>query len=724
VEAVRDARAGRNLRRPSILLVLWIGVLAIPSTATRFDGLPFSSIPEAFALALLLPLVLSAAHRRLLRHALARYPRWVGAALIGTALAAGALKLVLAPVRPAGFLACYQTTLGPPLGGPCERSFENPFFRFNVTRVDPVIDFGPGDWDLSFLNSLRFNFYPWVPGLRRRDRVPLEVAWRGVIESGQQDALVTYVGQGTVGIDATSIDLPRIYDTHGTVPLKLPAGRHVVRIYYTFDDGSRTGERRPLGPYATFRLTTTGSDGAAGAPVRAGPAPAWLRLASVMVDALVLGVSFVLLAYYVRLLRGQLRPVAVAASAFAAVWVAGRAFGLPAHIGGTVVTWSLLVFVLGRNKSTRLLLSYFVLLLLGIWLALGSYPRLSTVVYRSAGDDWYTYESFARTILETWSLEAGERVFYTQPLFRYVRFTEHFLLGDADPLIDLLGWTALHWTVLWAACVLRGTARIAPARAALFGVAAALTLALAGSVIVVAMIKLSLSEHVTWIFIAAAFALLGSRHVQQWPLGAAFVGAAIITRPNQAPALLCVAVAFLGAALWRRRRAAFVAGAVGCAVSLLPLAHNLYYGGSPVIFTTTAIHPATMGVPVATLAKVTSDAAARAEVTTQVRALLFLAPGPSRTLDGERVKFVLYGLQFVWLAALCLAIGGSVPADRRLLALVPVLYLGVHVFYDVRVYYPRHILAASFGMGLVTMAIAAARSRPARAVSRDEGATV
>jgi len=708
----------------SVLLVLWIGVLAIPSTTTRFDGLPFSSIPEALALALLLPLAVSSAHRRLLRAALERCPPWVGTALIGTLLAAGALKLVLAPVRPAGFFACYRTTLGPPLAGPCERSFENPFFRFNVTRVDPVIDFGPGDWDLSFLNSLRFNFYPWVPGLRRRDRVPLEVAWRGVIESGPQDALVTYVGQGTIGIDATSIDLPRIYDAHGTVPLKLPAGRHVVRIYYTFDDGSRTGERRALGPYATFRLTAIGSDGAAGAPVRAGPAPAWLRATSVMVDVLGLGVAFVLLGYYVYLLRAQLRPVAVVASAFAAVWAAGLAFGLPAHIGGTVVTWSLLVFVLGRHKSTRLLLSYFILLLLGTWLALGSYPRLSTVVYRSAGDDWYTYESFARTILETWSLEAGEPVFYTQPLFRYVRFTEHFLLGDADPLIDLLGWSALHWTLLWAASVLRGTARIAPARAALFGAGAALTLALAGSVIVVKMIQASLSEHVTWIFIAAAFALLGSRSAGRWPVGAAFLAAALITRPNQAPALFCIAIAFLGAALWRRRRVAFVAGAVGCAVALLPLAHNLYYGGSPVIFTTTATNPATLGVPVATLARMASDPAARAAVTTQVRALMFLAPGPSKTLDGERVKFVLYGLQGVWLAALCLAIGGSVPGSRRLLALVPALYLVVHVFYDVRFYYPRHILAAYFGMGLVTMAIAAARSRPARVVPRDAGAAV
>jgi hypothetical protein len=699
-------------RRSSSLLVSLVAVLLIPSTATRFDGLPLSSIPEAFALAVLLPLIVSTAHRRLLNRTLTRCPSRVWLALLGTVLAGGALKLALAPARPAGFLACYESTLMPPPAGRCERSFENPFFRYDATRIDPAIDFGPDDWDLSFLNSLRFNFYPWVAGLRRRDRVPLKVAWRGVVESDRQDAVVTYVGQGIIGVDAASIDLPRAYDAPATVSFQLPPGRHLVRVFYTFDDGSMTRERRQLGPYATLRLTT-GADGEARAPLRAVPAPAGVRLAGAALDALVLGVSFVLLGYYVRLLRFQRRPIAALGLAFAAIWLAGRAVALPAYIGVTLVSWSLLPFVLGRNRSTRLLLAYFVLLLMGVWLALGAYPRLSTVVYRSAGDDWYTYESFARTILETWSLEAGERVFYTQPLFRYIRFAEHFLLGDADPLINLLGWTALHWTVFWAASALRGTARVGRARAALFGLAAALTLALAGSVIVVTMMQLSLSEHVTWIFLAAAFALLGGRTVRGWPAGAAFLGAAVITRPNQAPALVCVAIAFLGAALWQRRRVAFAAAAVFLAVCLLPLAHNLYYGGSPVIFTTTAIHPATAGVPVATLARVTSDTAARAEVVTQVRALMFLPPGPSRTLDGERVKFVLYGLLGVWLAALCLAVGGRVPANRRLLALVPALYLAVHVVYDVRVYYPRHILAAYFGMGLVAMAIAGSRFTPA-----------
>ena len=44
------------------------------------------------------------------------------------------------------------------------------------------------------------------------------------------------------------------------------------------------------------------------------------------------------------------------------------------------------------------------------------------------------------------------------------------------------------------------------------------------------------------------------------------------------------------------------------------------------------------------------------------------------------------------------------------LAFVPAMYLGVHVFYAVGNYYPRHIMAAYFAMGLVTMTIAAQRA--------------
>jgi hypothetical protein len=229
---------------------------------------------------------------------------------------------------------------------------------------------------------------------------------------------------------------------------------------------------------------------------------------------------------------------------------------------------------------------------------------------------------------------------------------------------------------------------------------------------VIAMIRLSLSEHVTWIFTAAAFALLCSRRASRWVAGSALLAAALITRPNQAPALLAITAAFLIVPMWRSSRAAWIAAATFAAVCLLPLAHSVYYGGRAVIFTTTGGSPDTLGIPVATLARVGSDPTARAAVLQVVRGLLFLPPWRS-SIGNDDVKFVIYGLQAVWLVALFLAVRRSVPVRLRVLAFVPLVYLGVHVFYSVGNYYPRHILAAYFAMGLVTMTIAAV-PRPRR----------
>ena len=664
-----------------MLPVLWIGVLAAPSALTRFDGLPFSSLTEAFAVAIVLPLALSAALRRVLSRTLSKCPVRVWFALLGAVIGCGVLKSILAPARPAGFIACYESTLTPLPDRRCERSFENPLFRFGATRVDRVIDFGPQDWNLSFFNSLRFNFL-WLPGERRQDRLPFKVAWRGIVESGEEtQAQVTYAGQGRVGIDARSIELPRAYDVEHTIPITLTPGRHVVRIEFSFDDDSRAIVR-PAGPYATFRLTSPGPDGKPGAALRAAEPPAWLRAAALVVDAIAIGVSILLLSMYVRLLRFELRgaPIAV---------------------------------LLRRHRATRLLFAYFVLLLAGAWVALDAYPRLGTVVYRRAGEDWLTYESHARAILETRSLEGAESVFYMQPLFRYIRFAEHLLFGDGDPIINVLARTALYWTILWAASSLIGAGRIGPARTTLFAIAAVLTLALAGSAVVALMIELSLSEHATWIFTAAAFALLASRRPRRWAAGAAFLGAALITRPNQSPALLAIAVAFLAPALRQSWRPALVALSVLGGVCVLPLTHNLYYGGRAVFFTTTAGSPATLGIPASTLARTMTDATAREQTAREVRGLFFLPPWRS-SFGHDEVRFVLYGLQAAWIAALWLAARRSTAASLRLLAVVPGLYLGVHLVYAVGNYYPRHIIAGHFAMGLVTMTIAArARGAPA-----------
>ena len=146
------------MARACLLLGLAL-LLVLPSANYQvFDGLPLARAPEFLALALLIPLLLGRGLRRLHQRWMSRWPRPLRVALIAAATVGLGLKVVLlASGTYQGFAACYRSSLEAPTTGPCERSFENPLFRFAVTRLDRAVHFGEHDWDLGFLNTVRFD---------------------------------------------------------------------------------------------------------------------------------------------------------------------------------------------------------------------------------------------------------------------------------------------------------------------------------------------------------------------------------------------------------------------------------------------------------------------------------------------------------------------------------------------------------------------------------------
>jgi hypothetical protein len=174
------------MARGGVFLVALL--LLVPSANYHyFDGLPLSGWPELLGLVLLMPLLVSPVLRRLYARRARRWPHSLRVGVLGAACVALTLKvLLLASGTHAGFPACYRSPLEPPRSGPCQRSFENPFFRFSVTRIDHGISFGERDWDLGFLNDVRFRFYP-RPTYRGplRWRIPIAVTWQGLIERAE-----------------------------------------------------------------------------------------------------------------------------------------------------------------------------------------------------------------------------------------------------------------------------------------------------------------------------------------------------------------------------------------------------------------------------------------------------------------------------------------------------------------------------------------------------------
>jgi hypothetical protein len=693
-------------------------LLVLPSANYQvFDGLPLARAPEFLALALLIPLLLGRGLRRLHERWMSRWPRPLRVALIAAAAMGLGLKVVLlASGTYQGFPACYRSPLEGPTTGPCERSFENPLFRFAVTRLDRAVHFGEHDWDLGFLNTIRFDrHYDGLQGRLRR-RLPIEASWRGAVERPRPwVARVTYVGEATIRLDPdgpeagrASTTLPPHYGAPATALVPVPGGRHDVRIDYRFDDGSTWGGPRPSGPWATLQVERgRGPEGRDPGPPITPIRPAWpWRALAAAGDAAVALLAISILLFYVGLLwrdAGLLVLVAVAAP------LADRLdpvrLGLPGSLGLCLVLALVAGPLLGRRWRRRLVGAFFATLYVTWFVTQRTFRRLDIVTLRDWAGDPLFYESQARAILDTWSLEGGERIFVYQPLFRYIRFSERLLLGEGDGLVSLLGLAALYWALCWAIARLWARPAAPASRTLLFGGVAMFMLALVSTPPVVYFVQASLSEFPTWVFLLLLFPMLfASRSPVQWRAGSALASLSLLTRSNQAAGVL----AQLGVFAWRtwslRPRAALAALVLSALVLALPSLHNLYYGGQLVLAGRSQPH--LLKLPPALWPRILHDPAVAKQALNQLDHVLYANPVDDPPPRGDALSRVaIRGLQVLWATACVLAIRrrGFAPGTKLLLVGLPVLYLGVHLVYVVDDYYPRHIIAGYLAMGLVTL---------------------
>jgi hypothetical protein len=380
--------------------------------------------------------------------------------------------------------------------------------------------------------------------------------------------------------------------------------------------------------------------------------------------------------------------------------------GLPTSLGLGLLLALVAGPVLGRRWRRRLAGAYFATLYVALFTTLRTFHRLDVVTLREAGSDPLTYESQARSILATWSLEGEEAVFLMQPAFRYLRFLERLVLGEGDGFLSIAALTALYWALCWALARLWPRPRPPAPRAITFAAMAGLTLALASSPPVVFFVQVSLSEYPTWIFLPLLFPLLFlSRSPRDWLRGALLVGLSCLTRLNQIPPLL----ALMGVFAWRacriRRRPALIAVGLVLATLPLPAAHNLYYGGKLVWSTGNQGAPVNSVLPPRALLRFADDPKVRDRAWYQVDHMFYLHTLRDRFPRGEHVSWVaIHGMQLLWLAVglLTLARRGA-PGTTKILLGLPLVYLGVHLFFVVDFYYPRHIIAGHLAMGLVTL---------------------
>jgi hypothetical protein len=701
--------------------VLLLVAVVFPTTdVARFDGVPLSSPHEILLLLLGATALLSPGLRRrygrLLEHGRGAV-RWI--LLIAAVISIVAKAALLADGASEGFAGCYSSPVAQ--GATCERSFANPLSLHGATRVDREIDFEPrrqsttdavayplrdvaigelaqSNWDLGFVNSYRFNFYE--PGAVDRGRLPLSVRWTGTVAGTESPLRVQYVGEVAIELGGATNELPASYSSVKRARIAIPPGRHRLAIDYRFDRVSRIGKPATR-PYARLRILSDES------PLSAVPPGFVARIEGAVTDLALalLGVSLTWLWVGIVVSLWPFAIVTAGALALAA--------GTTADVGQsailTTVVWALVVAIAWRRPLHGLSFGFIALAGVAIVQSAHGFPSLDAVLYRSGGSDWLTYESFARDIFTTHSLQGGEDVFYYQPGYRYLLAVVRLLLGEGDLIPSALAQALTNFTILVLTWRFADRTRLGSPRGALIALGAALTLAVLNSATVVSLFRVGASEWPTWAAIPAAVALLFCGRGRRDALGGTVLLAiALLMRPNQAPALALLVLLSVGPLLFTRRRTALACVAIFTALALLPAVHNVVYGRTLVFTPTGANVPQNLLLRPSELDQVFDDRATRELLVEQAARILYFKPAEEFVAAlpySSSLARLFHGLQLLWVAAIAFAITNRrrLSLEAKGLLLVPVLLLLPFLFYNPLVYYPRHMVAGHLAMAVSAM---------------------
>ena len=696
-----------GLAKRSYFLILFLLVLLPTSNFHTFNGIPFSVLVELIAIALLAPLLVSRGIRRLYSDLLFRRRSWLGVALVSTAVLGVLLKvLILISGVHTGFLGCYESPLAAPVPGDCEKSYENPFQRFDATRLDRELNFQPDGWGLTFVNSNRFNFHAAVEGNVLRDRLPFRGSWSSTVNTSDLgQMIISYTGEGEVRAGGETATLPPSYEGPNEAVFVVPPGAADIQVSYRYDDGYRVSGLPPSGPGATFKAEFPQLSGALQTKLAFGNASLGWLIAGWVVDGIVVAsVGALATAYAWIIRRDLLAAAAVGVLAIGIYYYMPEVGPMTRERGLLLSLASLLILLALRPRRSRLLGAYFTVFLIVVLRSMLYQQDLSFVSVRPGGSDPLTYESQARTILDTFSLQGGEDIFYGQVFFRYFLFGLHFIFGDPDAFLAIAALITLYLAIFYAVYRWlpkekgRGLAQLAVL------VGGVLALALVNSWHLVWMVHYGASEYPTWIFTLIALPLLFSKKKKEWLLGALLLGLTWITRVNQAFAIILILAAHV---VWLRKlgrgKAVWASFAVFLVVALLPGLHNAYFGGQFIPAPTYWDNRTNMILPPDRLARFFIEPDVRKLAFNQLKSLLVVHEDAQRYFG---TIVAMRALLVAWLAALVYAVTRwrRVETHAWMLLALPLGYFAVQFFYNpYGEMYPRHFVMPYLAMGVVGM---------------------
>ena len=639
------------------------------------------------------------------------------------------------------FRGCYKIispiNLGYASTYDCERSWEN-LFTDNFTRNDSNIHFGfnqeskkvnkhinDGNWNLSALNSGVYAYYQ--DDQPNPYKLNLEISWIATLLN-KQSIQVGYLGEGKIKVNDEVLDLPASYSELTFKTIELNNEVNNIQLIFKWDKSSAKKN------YAAISLKNLN-----GELIQNYNPSANVVLGAVINIFSIGGIIFLLILVTTHFIQGLSKRNLLLLTLFSAINLIyynleSNFIGLSAYL----IFVFLLLLLASKLYKNRLFFGLSILYLLWVALILNSkfgHGNFTKVIYRSRSDDFLTYESFARNILTSGSLQGGEDVFVYSPLIRYLLLVIHFFIGDADNLIFVIYLFFLFFAVnlLFKNLNLR-LSSIKTQDFILILTLLFFFIFLSSSPIFYGGFTL-LSESPTWIILILIFAILckEKRTTINYVLIFFLSGVLIMFRANQIVGVLIILILSLklflesSSTLLRKQnlyKICFLLAPAFLSSFLITFFHNIYYGQKIQFLQTSLPLPVNFPLKASDIFSIGSDPGIRNAFIEQAKGLLAFSPD---LLTNDYFDIFLVSVRFaqVGFLLLCFYLLWNFSHNKSSLFItlcIPIGFLLPHLFIQIFIYHPRHIVIGylSIYLSLIYVLVNSDRASKKQKISNNE----
>ncbi len=326
------------------------------------------------------------------------------------------------------------------------------------------------------------------------------------------------------------------------------------------------------------------------------------------------------------------------------------------------------------NKINNFLFSFII-----SSLSIFQFFPLSNTIYQRGGTDGLRYESHARDIFVTDSLQGGEDLFTSQPGSRYLLYILKNIFGENDILQKIFILSILYFCLL----MIKNKFHNLEVNLIIF-----LGLTYLVSSPTVLLVTESLSETFAWPFIATLF-LAYSYSQKRSKTIFFFSGLIVLIRLNYLPAI------FLFLVLFRKKNLVRIKDFyIFFSILLFPLLHNLYFGNSFQFWVRSIDAQSNIRININNL------------IPSLINNLQIIIGDFSndviRSYVSLRFLFLQYLLIIVFLTSVVLTFK-KMDIEKFLLIIIPILFLAPHLFFDGITEYPKHLVAGYISIIFVTL---------------------